>query len=92
MNQSYITIPPPALRRAVNRDARIRAVRSFMAGLALDVCVAVVLVLATAFTTIEWTKTYWIALGLTLAKSVLQGIVAFFLRKLVPPSNNTGPF
>jgi hypothetical protein len=85
-------VTPPSLQRAINRDARVRAVRSLMAGLALDVAVAIVLVLATAFTAIEWTRAYWITLGLTLAKSVLQAIVAFFLRKLVPPSNNTGPF
>lgn len=82
----------PALQRATNRDARVRALRSFMWGLLIDVGVAITLILLTAFTSIEWTSTYWIGLGLTLAKSVLQAIVAYFARKLLPPSGVSNPF
>lgn len=81
---------PPALQRAINRDARVRAVRSFMWGLFLDVSAFVVTVLVTAFTSIEWTSAYWRTLGLLLIKTVLQASVAYVARRLFPPSNNTG--
>lgn len=70
---------------AVQADARERSLRSLVQGLALDVAVAVVLVLATAFNEIEWTPTYWKLLGLTLAKSVLQAGASYGMRVLVKP-------
>ena len=73
----------------VVEDARVRAFRSFAWGLLVDVSTAVVLVLATAFTDIRWTREYWTVLGLMIAKSVLQAVVAFFMRKLVPPTRVT---
>ena len=63
-----------------------------MWGLFLDIAVAVTLVLLTAFTAIEWTTLYWQALGLTLAKSILQAIVTFAARKLLPPGVVTNKF
>lgn len=74
-------------QRLAQRDARIRAIRSFFAGLFLDVSAFVATILVTAFTSIEWTATYWQALGLMLAKTVLQSAAAYTLRRLVPPSN-----
>jgi hypothetical protein len=56
-----------------------------MWGLLIDVSIAVVLVLSTAITTLEWTREYWIALGLSLAKSVLQAAVTYVARRVVPP-------
>lgn len=76
-------------KRVEMRDARIRAIRSFMWGLFLDVSAFVVTVLLTAFTSIEWTKEYWIALGGLLAKTVLQAAVAYIARRLLPPSNTS---
>lgn len=73
--------------RLTHKDARIRAIRSFMWGLLLDVSAFVVTVLLTAFTNIEWTKEYWIALGGLLAKTILQASVAYIARRLFPPSN-----
>lgn len=69
------------------RDARIRGVRVFLWGLLVDVSTAVVLILLTAFNNIQWTREYWITLGLMLAKSVLQAIVAYLARRLLPPPN-----
>lgn len=69
----------------VRRDAAERSVRTLLWGLGLDVAVAVTLVLATAFNTVEWTPEYWKLLGLTVAKSVLQAGVAYFMRVLVKP-------
>jgi hypothetical protein len=70
---------------SVKRDARIRATRSFMWGMLIDVCIAVVLVLSTAISTLEWTREYWVALGLSAAKSVLQAAVTYVARRVVPP-------
>lgn len=67
-------------------DARERSLRSLLQGLALDVAVAVILVLATAFTSIEWTPAYWKALGLTVAKSVLQSGVSYLMRVYIKPT------
>ena len=75
----------PGMLAATNRDARLRGIRAFTWGLMIDVAVAVTIVLLPAFTAIEWTKTYWIALGLSVAKTVLQAVVTFFARKLLPP-------
>jgi hypothetical protein len=60
------------------------AVRTFLMGLGLDVATAVVVVLATAFTDIRWTKEYWLVVGGLVAKSVLTAGVAYFVRRLVP--------
>jgi hypothetical protein len=72
-------------KAAVESDARTRGIRSFFWGLLIDVTVAVVLLLSTSLTDLRWTREYWIALGLSLAKSVLQAVVAYAARKLVPP-------
>ncbi len=76
-------------RHAVTDDAKDRSVRTVLQGLAIDVSVAVVLVLAVAFTTIEWTQTYWVARGLSLGRTILQAVVAYFMRLLVPPGAAT---
>lgn len=70
----------------VREDAMDRSFRTLRQGLLLDLAVAVILVLSTAFSSnIEWTPTYWKALGLTLAKSVLQAGVSYFYRLFVAP-------
>lgn len=66
-------------------DARNRAWRTLLQGLGIDVAAALVLVLAPALSSVEWTPAYWQALGLLAAKSVLQAVVAFVARKVVPP-------
>lgn len=72
-------------------DAAERSLRSLAQGLALDILVAVVLVLATAVGDIEWTPTYWKLLGLTLAKSVIQAGVSYLMRMFVAPRQANGP-
>jgi hypothetical protein len=74
---------------STERDARSRALRSFTWGLLIDVTVAVVLVLSTAFTNIEWTREYWVTIGLSVAKSVLQAAVAYVARRVLPPPPTT---
>lgn len=60
--------------------------RSIAQGLGIDLAVALVLSLGVAFTTIVWTKTYWVALGLGLARTLLQATVSYFARLLFPPT------
>lgn len=71
----------------VSSDARVRGWRSFVQGLLIDVSVAAVVFLVTVIGDLEWTTVYWIALGLGLAKSVVQGVVAYLARKLITPAN-----
>lgn len=71
---------------SVSVDASNRAWRTFLQGLLLDVVVALVLVMSTATSaTIEWTRTYWLALASLGAKSAIQAGVSYLARKLVPP-------
>lgn len=74
-----------SLPMSVRADASNRALRTLMQGLIIDVAVAVCLVLAPAFTSIEWTSAYWAALGLSLARTALQSVVSYIARMVVPP-------
>jgi len=65
--------------------ARVHGVRGFLIGLALDVSAAGVAYLVTVIGNLEWTSTYWQILGLGLCKSVIQGLVAYLVRRLLPP-------
>lgn len=71
----------------VDRDARVRAWRTFFTNLAFDVAAGVAAFLVTVVGNLEWTRTYWIALGLGVAKSVITGIMTYFIRKFIKPSN-----
>jgi heme/copper-type cytochrome/quinol oxidase subunit 4 len=71
----------------IQKDAEVRGWRSFMQGLGIDVVVAITVFLVTVIADLEWTRTYWIMVGLGLARSVVQGIVAYFARKFIKPSN-----
>ena len=61
------------------------ALRALGFGLLVDVAIALVLVLATAFTDIRWTESYWLSLLGTLAKTTLQSSVAYLARRFVSP-------
>lgn len=69
-----------------NADANNRAVRTFVQGLGLDVATALVLVLVTTLTTVEWTREYWYALLVLLAKTAVHAVVSYVSRKVVPPA------
>lgn len=66
-------------------DARNRAVRTLAQGLALDVGVAVVSVAAVAVGDVHWTRAWWAALGLLVAKTAVQAAVSYAARRLLPP-------
>ena len=68
-----------------NADARNRAWRTFIQALGIDVASAVAAVLVVALTDIQWTKEFWIGIGLLAAKTAVQTVVAYVGRKAVPP-------
>jgi vacuolar-type H+-ATPase subunit I/STV1 len=65
--------------------SKLWGVRTVLQGLALDVGVGVTLFLLTVIGNLEWTRTYWILLGLGVAKSAIQAVVAYMARRLLPP-------
>lgn len=67
------------------RDARERAVRSFLWGLLIDASCTAGLALITMIGDLEWTVRYWQGLGLLLAKSFVQAGVAYIGRKVIEP-------
>lgn len=75
------TYPP-----SVAQDAANRAWRTFVQGLLLDLAGAAVAFLVVALTDVEWTLTYWQALGAALLKTLLTSAVSYAARKLAPPS------
>lgn len=72
-------------RIPVRVDARSRAVRTALQGMALTVAAAAVGVLAVEIGGLEWTWRWWAALGLLVAKSAAQAGVAYLHRVVVPP-------
>lgn len=80
MNTRVVPLP-------TNADARNRAWRTFLQGLALDVAAAVVMAVAPSLfgADFAWTRDYWTALGLLAAKTLLQAGVSYWMRHVVPP-------
>lgn len=69
-------------KKMLNRDARNRALRTFMTGLGVDVTVAVALVLLTFVGPLGgWGEVQWSLLSFSLAKSVTQAGASFVLRR-----------
>lgn len=67
-------------------DARNRAWRTFVQGVAVDVAVSVLGVLVVlSVDTIEWTGTYWLAIASLVARSAIVALVAAVARRVVPP-------
>lgn len=77
---------------ALSVDARNRGVRSLLVGLALDVAVGVALVLsAFVLDLTSWGQVQWTVLSFSLAKSVVQAVCAFVLRRFLDPSRVPTP-
>lgn len=76
----------------LTHDANNRAVRTFIVGLAIDVAVGVALVLTTYFAERNsWGEIEWTILGFSVAKSVVQAVGAFVLRRFVDASRIPTP-
>lgn len=73
---------------SVETDAQVRAFRTFVQGVGVDVLAAIAVALTAAIAGgIEWTSAYWLALSLAVAKSAVVAIVSYLARKFVPPVN-----
>lgn len=69
-------------------DATQRASRTFWAGLAIDVLLALAgtFVLALTDSDLVWTGAYWAGLGTLLLKTALTSAASFVLRYWAPPA------
>ncbi len=80
--------PTSDLERArIARDASVRAWRTFWTAISFDVAATVAAYLVTVIGDFEWTRAYWIAVGLGVAKSIITGVAAYFIRKFIRPAN-----
>lgn len=70
---------------AKSTDALNRAARTFLQGLGVTIVAALVTVLVASVSDIQWTGTYWKALGLAAANSVLVAVVSYVARYVAPP-------
>ena len=78
--------------RQLRRDARNRALRSFLQGLAIDLAVAIALVLSAAFGDANgWSDFEWQLLGFTAAKTVVQTGTAYLMRRFLDSSRVRTP-
>lgn len=68
-------------------DAPIRGWRTFLQGLAFDVVATGVAFMVTVIGGLEWTRTYWLMVGLGLAKSVIVGVISYLARFFIKPAN-----
>lgn len=74
----------------LRRDARNRALRTFLQGLGLDVLVAVAMVIATVTTSADaWQG--WAVVGVSLARSVAQAAASYVMRRFLDPSRVPTP-
>lgn len=76
------TLPAPL---PANRDAWNRAIRTFIQGLWVDVSAALAIAIVTGLTDVRWTKEFWVAFGLALAKTVAVAATSYVYRRLRPP-------
>lgn len=75
----------------VAADARNRGWRTFAQGVGVDVALALLTALAAvSVSDIRWTRTYWLVLGASLAKSAVQGLVSALARRAIPPRTAAG--
>lgn len=70
----------------LKQDARNRAARTFVVGFAIDVGVAIALVLAAAFSKAgSWGELQWSLLGFTVAKTFVTSGCSYLLRMRIDP-------
>ena len=92
---NYITNPTgepvPAPEPTLTEVAQKRGVQTFLQGLAIDVAVALALVIGTQVAEVQsWGDFLAPALTLTLAKSVIQAVVAYVVRRFYDQSGFQG--
>lgn len=82
---STTTLSTTAVRRFVLADAMDRAWRTFKSGIGIDIAVGLALTLGTLLLDLQWTKAYWALVGTLAAKSVIQSVVSYILRRKSAP-------
>ena len=75
--------------KSVQADAKDRAVRTLIQGLLIDITTALALSVGPLLLSEDFafTATYWTIVGTFAAKSLIQAVVSFFMRKLVSPKS-----
>lgn len=77
---------------ALNQDASNRALRTFLTGMFIDVCVGLVLAVSSAFAGANgWSDFQWAILAFSLVKSVVQSAASYVLRRYIDPSRIPTP-
>lgn len=77
---------------ALTEDAKNRSWRTALQGLAIDVGVAIVIVLAPALAGAEaWGDFKWAILGFSVFKSAAQAVLSFVMRRWLDPSGLPTP-
>jgi hypothetical protein len=76
-------------KQLVVADARSRSWRTLLQGLGIDVTFAIVAVLSTLTNLDLMQKETWIILGALLIKTIVQTVVAYFMRLKVTPTVRT---
>jgi hypothetical protein len=68
-------------------DARNRAWRTFVQGLAVDILAALVLAVGPALMQTDGltTRAYWSTMGALVLKTVVTAVVSYIARKVIPP-------
>jgi hypothetical protein len=77
---SQLPVPLPTKRDAINR-----AIRTFVAGLWVDVATAIVAVLVLWLGDVHWTRAWWIGLAVALGKTVATAAISYVRRYISPP-------
>lgn len=74
-------------KEALNADAKNRALRSFVQGLAVDVAVAIATALLVWLPAADLSSgDAWKVIGITLAKTLLQTVASYVMRRFVDKS------
>jgi len=85
---------PPSKKQlaALTEDAKNRALRTAMVGLAIDVLVGATLAVTSAFATANgWSDFQWALLGFSVAKSAVQAVGSFIMRRFLDLSSVPTP-
>jgi hypothetical protein len=83
------TYPSPRASVAARADARNRAWRSFLQGLLIDLGVAVLPLIYDAVSGWDgaFSRTYWTAVVISVAKTIGVTVISYVMRRTVPPPN-----
>jgi hypothetical protein len=70
---------------AKSSDALNRAVRTFLQGLVVTIAGSLVTALVTVSSGVQWTRAYWVGVGIAAGTSVVTGVASYIARYIAPP-------